>query len=236
MRVAILSDIHGNAAALRKVLEEARSLDVKRLFVLGDIVGYYYHPVEVLQLLENWSADIIRGNHEVMLKAVRDGEISSELIRMKYGSGIGRALNDLDQYSIERLIQLPERTTVSIDGIHFVLCHGSPWDSNQYIYPDAPIEMFRKCAEAAADFVFMGHTHYPCMVSIDGITIANAGSVGQARDRCGCASWVIMDTSNHVLVFKRTTYDASTLVSEVKAFDPQLPYLHEILSGTKVII
>ncbi len=54
MKIGVLSDIHGNHYALKAVLEEARRCGVEYLFILGDLVGYYYYPDEVLKLLEGW--------------------------------------------------------------------------------------------------------------------------------------------------------------------------------------
>ena len=233
MRIAVLSDIHGNAAALQAVLAEARTLGAERLFVLGDLVGYYYHPAEALRLLEDWPVDMIQGNHEAMLQSVRNGNLPAGEVRKKYGSGIDRALTELDGPSLARLLQLPEQTTVSLEGVSFALCHGSPWDRDEYIYPDAPSATLRRCADGAADFVLLGHTHHPFVVGVNSVTVANAGSVGQARNRSGCADWILVDTSNRALVFQRTAYDASGIVSEVKSVDPHLPYLHEVLTGRR---
>ncbi len=44
MKIAILSDIHGNQYALKQVLDCARRDDIEKIFILGDFVGYYYSP------------------------------------------------------------------------------------------------------------------------------------------------------------------------------------------------
>ena len=62
MKIAIISDIHGNYEALFSVLEKAKKESVEHLLILGDIVGYYYHPDKVLNLLAQWSYDMIKGN------------------------------------------------------------------------------------------------------------------------------------------------------------------------------
>ena len=65
MKVGIISDIHGNHYALEEVLKVAIREGVEKLLVLGDIVGYYYHPEIVLEMLYKWSYEIIKGNHEL---------------------------------------------------------------------------------------------------------------------------------------------------------------------------
>ena len=60
MKIAIMSDIHGNYDALFEVLKIAKKEDVKHLLILGDLVGYYYHPDKILELLSEWNYDIIK--------------------------------------------------------------------------------------------------------------------------------------------------------------------------------
>ena len=84
MKIAILSDIHGNHFALKSVLKEASNYDVQKFLILGDIVGYYYSPDLVLKLLSNWDCHIIKGNHEdIFLKAANDNDYL-ELITTKF--------------------------------------------------------------------------------------------------------------------------------------------------------
>lgn len=229
MRIAIISDIHGNHVALAAVLAEAGRLGVERLFVLGDLVGYYYHPDEVLRLLDSWPKEMIRGNHEGMLKEAQHDELSANAIRKKYGSGIDNALNALGREKIDELTVLPQTLTVEFDGMRCALFHGAPWDNTFYVHPDADASVLERCVVRGTDFVFMGHAHRPFAFQKDSTVVANVGSVGQSRDRGGAASWIFANTANRTIVFKNTPYDVSTLIVEAKRIDPTLPYLHEIL-------
>ena len=67
MRIGLLSDIHGNAHALKSVLKSAREKGVDKILCCGDYVGYYYEPDEVMFLLNDWDWVGISGNHEAML-------------------------------------------------------------------------------------------------------------------------------------------------------------------------
>jgi predicted phosphodiesterase len=64
MKIGVISDIHGNYDALVQVLKKAKIEGVAHLLLLGDIVGYYYHPDKILNALSEWSFDMIKGNHE----------------------------------------------------------------------------------------------------------------------------------------------------------------------------
>lgn len=229
MKIAIISDIHGNNVALAAVLAEAKKSGVEMLFVLGDLVGYYYHPDEVLMLLEDWPKEMIGGNHEAMLKEAQNDELAAGAIRRKYGSGIDYALTKLSAEKIGGLTGLPLTKVVEFDGMRCALFHGAPWDNTFYVHPDTEASVLERCVVSGTDFVFMGHAHRPFAFQKDSTFVANAGSVGQARDRGGVASWIFANTANRTVVFKNTPYDVSTLVAEAKMIDPALNYLHEIL-------
>lgn len=229
MKIAVLSDIHGNIIALEAVLREMNGLNVERIFVLGDVVGYYYHPDEVLRLLEHFKTTYIRGNHERMLKEAREHQEAGRKIEEKYGHGISAALKLLSHEDLDMLTELPDTATILQDGVRFFLCHGSPWSNDEYVYPDAPPAVLEKCAAIDVDFVLMGHTHYPFVRRGSGATVLNPGSVGQPRDHGNMASWAIVDTANKDIVFKRTVFDIVSLIEEAQKIDPSVPYLREVL-------
>lgn len=229
MKIAVLSDIHGNSAALTAVLQAARECNVSRLFILGDLVGYYYHPGSVMKLLESWPRDVVQGNHERMLQEAALSPASKEQLRKRYGRGLDCVFEQLEPEELHYLLHLPEKREITIDGMRFLLCHGAPWDRDCYVYPDAPPETLRNCVVTGSDVVLMGHTHYPFFFNIDGCTVANAGSVGQARDQGSMASWLLIDTSNRTFVSKHTNYNSDHICAEVKLLDPDVPYLHQVL-------
>ena len=234
MKIAVLSDIHGNSVALEAVLAEVSNAGINRLFVLGAFVGYYYNPDKVLAQLAPFETTMIRGNHETMMEVAQYDESSAEKIRAKYGSGVSHALKKLSEMQIKQLLALPETTEVTIYGITFFLCHGSPWDNNEYIYPDASEAVLRKCAAQGVDFVLMGHTHRPFVYTHNGRVVLNAGSVGQPRDTGNLASWAVIDTNNRSIVQRRTMFDITPVAQEAQQIDPAVPYLAEVLKRKKV--
>ena len=66
MKIAILSDIHGNVFALESVLNAVKKKGIDTLIIAGDFVGYYFWPADVFSLLEGWNLVAIRGNHDQM--------------------------------------------------------------------------------------------------------------------------------------------------------------------------
>lgn len=229
MIIAVLSDIHGNITALNAVLDDCKRYKVDRWFVLGDVVGYYYWPAEVLQQLALCNeVDMIQGNHERLLKLAIDSETERQKIRKKYGSGIDVAIETLSDEQKNQLCELPLSKIMSIDKINFLLCHGSPFDGDKYIYPNAEQSLLEQCSLPNVDFVFMGHTHYPFVTYLNNCILANPGSVGQPRDIGNLASYLIVDTANKTIVFRRVAFDAASIIAEAAVRDTTLPYLQHI--------
>lgn len=230
MLIGILSDIHGNHIALKSVLKDAKKNKVSHFFILGDFVGYYYHVREVLELIRPWSINAVLGNHEVLLQEALKNPERMKAITEKFGHGIEKTALNLNQKQLEWLLKLPMKKSVVIDKISFLLCHGSPWKNDEYIYPNSPSKILIRCTSYDYDFILMGHTHYPFILPGFKTTLMNPGSVGQPREKAGFASWAIINTNTKVVRFVNSYYKPSRIIQEVRKIDPQLPYLYQVLT------
>lgn len=231
MKIAVLSDIHANIYALRAVLKDCALFDIKSFFILGDLIGYYYWPKEVLDTIDKLaSVDIVLGNHEVFLKESLENKLRRSEIKKKYGSGIEYAMNTLSDKQKSMLLSLPPSKIKMIDGIKFLLCHGSPSSTDQYIYPTTNADELNQCAVSSVDFVFMGHTHYPFINCYNKTILANPGSVGQPRDIGNLASYLIIDTENKSIIFRRVAFNIEKLIEMAIKVDPALEYLQKTFS------
>ena len=219
MRVGLLSDIHANAHALQAILKKAKSKKIDKILCCGDYVGYYYEPDYVINLLDQWDWIGIAGNHESMLLDWLNKKDRNE-IKKKYGSGISVAAKKLDKETIFRLCRMPHSKKIIIDNFRVLLCHGSPWDRDLYVYPDAGDEIKMKLFEYNndIDIIVYGHTHYPVIWKKNSRIVINPGSVGQPRDREIGASWVLWDTKEQTFEFLRERYDVSNVVEMCKKF------------------
>lgn len=230
MRLAILSDIHGNSHALRACLTRAESIGCTHLLILGDLIGYYYDAQGVLDLIAAWPKTVISGNHERCLYSVRHSQAAAAAYRQKYGSALDIATNLLSEDDLDWLCTLPERATYDAGAAVIELCHGSPRNCDEYVYPNASADVLAACALPNRKLVLMGHTHYPFKRQIGATLLVNPGSVGQARNCGGMAFWAVFDTMRGTVAMNATPYDVAPLVEEVGAKDPQLPYLAYVLT------
>lgn len=233
MKVAILSDIHGNLSALTAVLKKLPLLNVDKVLVLGDMVGYYYYAKEVIELLCTLpEVEFIQGNHERYLIKARHNPSFLKSLKKKYGSSYEKALAEMTEEQLDWIGSLPKNRSLHIASKKVLMCHGSPRDSDEYIYPDASPEKLDACLTDEHDIILMGHTHYPFVNVRRQVILVNPGSVGQPRDNGKLASFVTINFENDALVFHRVPFDPSELIDLSFTIDPNIEYLRKVFNRT----
>ncbi|MFY0603979.1 MAG: metallophosphoesterase family protein [Flavobacteriaceae bacterium] len=229
MKIAILSDIHGNIYAFREVIKSMKQQNIDVVFLLGDQLGYYYDVLEVFSEIKKWDHHIIAGNHERIFSKYLNSDLSfREKIVKKYGNCFSYYQKYLPASLIEEIKKLPDKKDVKIDGHNFLLCHGSPLEEDQYVYPDSEKHVLEQLSFSGHDYVFMGHTHYPMIYNIKETMLINVGSVGQARNVGGIANWGIFNTSNNVYTPQATPYNID-LLKTFLVKNEEKEYLHKVL-------
>ena len=225
-----MADIHGNYPALSAVAEEVQGSEIDRVFVLGDIVGYYYWPQQVIALLRKWDAEAIAGNHERMLRQLIGGELQDDEVKKTYGDGLRRVIAETDEAGRAWLSGLADTITVETGGRTFLLCHGSPVRLDDYIYPDTDEAVLGELLASVKDFLLLGHTHYPFIYRQQNKTLVNPGSVGQARNKGGVACWAVIDLQQETVALRETPYDYRAVMEMARRVDPHRPYMWEVLA------
>jgi len=176
MRIAALSDIHGNLAALDAVLEDIHRQGVDLIVNLGDIASGPLQPSETVDRLMPLNLPTIRGNHERQL-------LKDDPSRM--GPSDQYALAALRPDQLAWFASLPELRYIEDD---VLLVHGSADNDLTYFLETlwengcraaTHDEVLSRAIDADAKLVLCGHTHMPrAMKLTDGRFIVNPGSVG----------------------------------------------------------
>lgn len=230
MKVALISDIHGNAVALKKVLVEIKDEGIKQVFIMGDFLGYYYDHDKVFKMLGKTKWQGVQGNHDRMLEVFFAGnENLMKKYRTAYGHSLDSALEVLSDKQMKMLLNLPATQELKVNGQKVLLCHGSPWNQSEYLYPDTNPETFERIFELGFNYVLLGHSHYPFVKKKDGQVIINAGSIGQPRDESAFSSWFVVDFKRKKIKLYRTRFPAELIIKKVKENDPDNPYLINVL-------
>jgi predicted phosphodiesterase len=231
MRVLVISDIHGNLAALRAVLADAGQYNYEEVWCLGDIVGYGPEPNECISEIRLLKATCVVGNHDWAAIDRMDIEDFNHEARRA-------VLWTRDQLSPENLAWLSDLPSTPVVKGEFTLTHGSPRDPvwEYVLYPATARANFEAFS---TPFCLVGHTHVPALhvlieseTSVRAITptpnrllalrpanrsgdggerqslriILNPGSVGQPRDNDSRAAYAILDTSDITWLPRRVAY------------------------------
>lgn len=235
MKIAILSDIHGNNHALEAMLEHANKLNVENFFILGDLIGYYLQPEKVVKTIMSLPGVVIQGNHERIIAKVIKNELEIEEVNRKYGEGHLITLQTLKEEEINWLINLEKEKDIFVDGISIKLCHGAPGSADEYLYPDSSQQKLLQYCNEDYDYIFTGHTHYPFFFTSNNCAIINVGSVGQSKDIGGIASWGLLDTTNKTYIPYKTPYKVDKLISEIKeSGNSNADYLVSVLKRNRI--
>lgn len=217
MRIAVFSCIHGNLPALKAVLEHAETLQVNHFFILGDLIGYYLNPKEVIEEISNIeNKDVIQGNHERFIDKVLNNEMQIEVLNKRYGEGHYKAIKTLTNSQIDWLRYLPKEKDIVVDGLQVKLCHGAPENPDKYLYPTTEKTTLKNNCIEGYDFIFIGHSHYPFNYTHNGCHLINVGSAGMSKDIGSLASWGILDTENRVYIPCRTPYTVTTVENDLE--------------------
>lgn len=224
MRIAIISDIHGNLEALEAVLNHADREGFDRLVCLGDVVGYGANPCECVDLVrERVSQDdgqelVVKGNHDDAASGGGDEYFNDQAQRAIRWTA--------EQLSDETLAWLRELKMVFSYTPDYFLVHASPHEPESWHYVvnmgDA-LSAFDSFTERVA---FIGHSHVPFFVSREegdeqiqihqtevvrlengSRYLTNVGSVGQPRDGDPRACYVFYDVEAGSIQRFRVEYD-----------------------------
>lgn len=185
-KLAVLSDIHGNFAALQAVADHIDHWEPDTVVVAGDIVNRGPRSRDCLRFVLARAAEmgwrIIYGNHEeYVLGVVRDPGVRPGLdgaVRENVGwtaRQLGDDLTTIDGLPNQISLQAPYGGEVRV-------VHASMRHNRDNILPDTPDDILREQIAPAPPLICVGHTHRPLIRTIDATLVVNAGSAGLPFD------------------------------------------------------
>lgn len=206
MKIAIISDIHGNIDALESVLSDINSEGCSKIFCLGDIVLAGPEPLVTLSKIKELISQkkenfiIIQGNTDDML-SVFSFDTYNNLLKLNAVMASAyladsQLLNEMDKLFLKNL---PVQKEIELFGVKVLLVHGSPRKNNENIYPDMKIEEIEEIIkDTNADVIFCGHTHMPCGYQTNtNQTVVNVGSVGRPFSQTPDSCYAVIDINEH---------------------------------------
>jgi diadenosine tetraphosphatase ApaH/serine/threonine PP2A family protein phosphatase len=231
MRIALMSDIHGNREALEACLAHARRSQVERTIFLGDYVGYGADPawvVETVRAHVEAGAVALLGNHDAAVPG------SEEDMNADARAAIRWTRAQLDEAARAFLAALPlthrEGNTLYV--------HANAWAPGAWGYILGPVEAERSLRRTDARVTLCGHVHTPALYAmapgkpacghtpVPGVAVpllatrrwlAVIGAVGQPRDGHPAACYALLDDARRTLTTIRVPYDVETAAQKVAA-------------------
>ena len=216
MRVAIVSDIHGNRRAFEAVLADLRQVAPDVVVHGGDLASGGTHPAEIIDEVRALGWPGVRGNTDEMLWAperlaefaAAEPKLAALMARVQETIPPTRA--SLGEERLRWLEGLP--CLYSQPG--FCLVHASPDDLWRAPMPNASDDEVQKTyAPLRARIVVYGHIHRPYVRRLQGMTVANTGSVSQSYDGDRRASYVVIDGES--ITIRRVEYDVESEAKEL---------------------
>ncbi len=206
MKILVISDIHGNLAALNAIRESA-----DMVFCLGDMVNYGPYPGECIKKIRGMTDKIVRGNHDNAIGRNLGCGCSEKYTELS-NDGKAFTIATLNNDEKSFLGNLPLTLNLRVAEKKFLFSHASPsGDLHKYLRPDTKdTEFITESKGVIADTVFIGHTHLPMVREVNGVTFVNPGSVGQPRDGIPLASYAVWEDGR--IEIKRVSYDIESTV------------------------
>ena len=228
MRVAVISDIHGNRHAFEAVLDEVESSTCEELWCLGDVVGYGADPDACVELARRHAAICLAGNHDLGVRGTlpleqfsRGAALAATWTRDTISEQTRKYLDGLEPANVEESVGL---------------YHASPRDPVwEYVLSPLQAEL---CLDVQQQRVsLIGHSHVALSFSRfpgapatgqtraadeelgleQGEWLVNPGSVGQPRDGDPRAAWLELDLDGWRAVYRRTDYDIAGAAAAIRA-------------------
>jgi predicted phosphodiesterase len=244
VRLAVISDIHGECYPLDQVLQDIRRQGIERIVCLGDALQGGSQPAQTLARLRELSCPVVMGNADAWL-LTGEQTSPSEAISEQQREVRAWSLSQLSDTDLDFIQQFRPTIEIPLAGSKTLLCfHGSPRSFDEIILPNTPDEVVRQYLAGYEATLFTGgHTHTQQMRRLGASWYFNPGSVSLAYDwehsdleqgRMRIDPWAdyaIVESDGPCLgiTFRHVPYDVDELARIVRASGR--PYAEESLAA-----
>lgn len=251
MKIAFFGGIYNNYLALEAAIEDARNRGAQRMYCLGDLGAFGPYPDRVFPLLRDNQIECVQGNYDNSIgNDLKDCQCGYTDPRDNWFAQLSynytRANTSIENRQWMRA--LPSEIRFDADGVRFLLCHGSPRKTNEFLWESTTSTHFleRLFNGAKADVVLGTHSgiHWQRRLS-DGRLFANVGVLGRPENDGTTNVWyAIVDTGRAgersdgrspacavQLEFIPLPYDHERLASEMRSENLPDEFVNTILEG-----
>ena len=214
MRIAILSDIHGNLIALNKVLNYINKNKISTIVILGDIItDFSGNTNKILDKIKDYTNYIIKGNREEYII-----NIDKKLNNYKQLLPISETYKIITEENYNFIKSLPEQIVIQYSNRFSLRCvHGSPNSTTEILYENNDIINKKILKDIDQNIVLCGHNHKQWIYEYNNKYIISVGSVGMNFNGNQSAQFVILDYDNEISIeLKEIKYNLNLLKNREK--------------------
>lgn len=222
MKVAVLADIHGNAFALERVLDDMQKEDISKMILLGDLVMKGPMPFECLNLLEQCKIDIlanIKGNTEDWLFEIAADFEPLTLHEKELFLYYQYAISHLSESQICFLKNLPHTQELVLEGRTILCNHGTPKSNVEAFDEHTYFEKIESAIkDVTQDLILGAHSHTYFYQKVKEQHIFNPGSVGSSLEEDKMASYGVIDFQADGIEFfqRKVDYEREKIMQVAK--------------------
>lgn len=194
MKIAIISDIHANLAAL----EALPTAGIDQIWCLGDLVNYGPYPNEVIRWIRENVAAVVRGNHDHAVAYNVDPQCSRAFSFLA-ASTKDYTVSAVSEEGRNFLRKLPVQQKIELGGERFYCVHATPNDPLFAYCAETSDQWQQEVDRITTDVLLVGHTHTPFIRRLGRTLIVNPGSLGQPKTGRSLACYALYEDGNFAL-------------------------------------
>jgi predicted phosphodiesterase len=203
LRIALISDPHGDLVALLAVISDIeRQNGLDEVLVGGDLAQGGPQPAEVVDEIRSRGWPSVGGNSDDFLVQVADGGLRSSGLPEALMTGGIWSSAQLGSERIEYLRSLPMTIERSVNRLgRVVLVHATPWSKEEVVLPDAGSEITqRMVSESGAQVLAYGHIHTPYQRRVGDSVLLSVGAIAGSNDADPRPAYSIIELGETVAV------------------------------------
>lgn len=232
MKIATISDIHGNLYALMRVLEDIEDQKVDLIVCLGDLVGYGPHPNETIALIKRRNIACLKGNYDA---SVVDGSFTYIRETSINSFSLPWTVDELRAINRYYLDNLPTSMVLEFNGKKIRFVHGSPNAINEYLLETGE-NTEKIMAELEEDILVCAHTHMPSVKEFGNKLFVNDGSIGKPKIGRPNSTYCILDITKDGKVtttFREVEYEFKRIVKDMQMLKFPQALIHSFSEGVE---
>jgi len=224
LKIAVISDIHGNLPALQSVLTDIHRFGADQVYCLGDLTDAAPWHNEVIDLIRSRQIPVIMGNHDEriafdhpVLPLSKHGKTEQEARYI----AIHHTKNTITPAHKVFLANLPKFIRLEFPAFRVLLVHGSTRSNDEYVYEQHPEnDLLSMLEEHQADILVTGHTHISYIRPLAGGSkmVMNTGAVGRSKEKDRQASYLQLTIAGNEItpVIRKVDYPIAETIAAIR--------------------